>query len=311
MDMIKLSIVSPIYNENSLVNDFAKEVLKVIKPMGISYEILLIDDGSNDDTWQYISELSSNKENNIKGIRFSRNFGKECALAAGIENAKGEVVITIDSDLQHPVELIPKMYEIYKQGGTNVVEAVKEKRQKESLLNRCFAKFYYAIFYQLTGINLKNASDFKLFDRAAIDAMNRLIEKEVFFRGISKWVGFNRKTIYFTTNDRKANISKWSFAKKIKLAVNSLTSYTTKPLLFILLMTAVFFILSLISSIEVFVRYINNTTLAGFPSVILLICIMGTAILMSLSLLAIYINQIFNEVKNRPRYIVAQTCGIK
>ncbi|MDR0822539.1 MAG: glycosyltransferase family 2 protein [Endomicrobium sp.] len=305
---MKLSIVSPIYNEGSLVNTFVEAISKIVATMGISYEILLVDDGSTDDTWKYINALSD-RENKIRGIRFSRNFGKECALIAGIENANGETVITIDSDLQHPIELIPQMYEMWAQGETNIIECVKEQRQKESFLNRCFAKFYYVMFHKLTGIDLKNASDFKLFDRAAINAMNKLIEKEVFFRGISKWVGFNRRIIHFTPNDRKENLSKWSFAKKINLAVGSLTSYTAKPLIFILIMTFCFFCLSVIMGIEVIVRYITKSSASGFPTVILLICVVGTAILLSLTLLAIYINQIFNEVKARPRYIISDICG--
>jgi dolichol-phosphate mannosyltransferase len=306
---INLSLISPVYCEGKNVISF-KAVSCVLKQMQISYEILIVDDGSTDDTWEHIVEINKT-DSHIRAIRFARNFGKEAALFAGIDNALGDVVVTIDSDLQHPVELIPKMYEMYLKEKVNMVSCVKEVRQKESVTNKLFALLFYKIFSKLTGIDLRGASDFKLFDRKVINTLKTMPEKNVFFRGMTQWVGLKNETIFFTSKNRVGSTSKWSLYKKFNLALNSLSAYTSKPLLIILLMTFVFFVISVVASTNVIWRYINGTTLGGFLTVIMLICVTGMIILICMSLMAVYISQIFHEVKNRPRYIISEMIADK
>ena len=187
----------------------------------IEHQFLLVDDGSNDNTWDEMCRLASDYPH-VSIIRLSRNFGKESALCAGLENAAGDAVVIMDSDLQHPPEYIPEMVRLWREEGYNVVEGVKEDRGKESLGSKLAALLFYRTFRRTTGIDIGVASDFKLMDRSAVEAWKKLPERNIFFRGLSAWVGFKRCTLPFKVAPRAGGDTKWTFSALVRLAINPL-----------------------------------------------------------------------------------------
>ncbi len=300
-----ISIVSPIYCEGAGVETFLAAIDAVLIPLQLTYEIILVDDGSTDESWHYMLQGLALRPY-LRCLRLSRNFGKEAALVAGIEAACGQAVITLDSDLQHPPEIIPKMIAIWQRGEADVVEAQKERRQRESTLSRCFAGLFYALFAAISPFDLTNASDFKLMGRRAVNAWMALGERRVFFRGMSRWVGFRRAVVLFPPADRVLGLSKWSFLAKLKLALDSLSAYSAQPLSLIWLMWGCFVALSLVMGAEALWTKFQGIATSGFTTVILLVLITGTCILASICLLSLYVRQIFHEVKSRPRYLVSE-----
>ncbi len=303
-----LSVVSPVYCEAAGLGTFLDRLEAVLRPLRLDYEIILVDDGSGDDTWLRMREESARRPV-LRCLRLSRNFGKEAALVAGLEAASGKAVVILDSDLQHPPELIPRMVELWRQGEADIVEAQKSVRQKESFSSRLFARLYYGLLARVAAFDLRNASDFKVLDRKVLDAWKALPERRVFFRGMSSWLGFRRTTIFFEPAERENGTSKWSFFAKLMLALDSLSAYTAKPLSLIWLMGLLFAAFSLGVGGEALWMKFQDKAVSGFTTVILLILITGAAILGSICLLSLYIRQIFHEVKNRPRYLVGERLG--
>ncbi len=300
-----LSIVSPMHCEGSGVSAFLDKVEEVLAPLGLSYEIILVDDGSTDDTWRRMSGEAM-RRSRLRCLRLSRNFGKEAALVAGIEAASGRAVITLDGDLQHPPEMIAEMVRIWRLGEADVVEARKERRQKESALSRLFAGAFYSLFAWVTSLDLRNAGDFKLLDRKVVDAWKKLPERRVFFRGMSGWVGFRRVELPFTPAERQIGVSQWSFLSKLVLALDSLSAYTAKPLSLIWVLGALFGLFALLVGGEALWAKFTGAALTGFTTVVLVVLITGAAVLASVCLLSLYIRQIFHEVKQRPRYLIGE-----
>ena len=204
-----VSIVIPVYNEEKQIGITAEAVIENLSLTDCSYRLYLVDDGSRDSTWKVISELSRS-DPHIISIKLSRNFGKEAAICAGLENSSGDCVILMDSDMQHPPALIPEMVRLWNEEGFEVVEAVKSSRGKESVLNRLGASFFYSSLKRLGGVNIKNASDFKLLDAKVVKAWRSMKEHNTFFRGMSAWVGFKRTSLDFEVPERKIGKSRWS-----------------------------------------------------------------------------------------------------
>lgn len=300
-----LSIVSPMHCEGPGVSAFLDKVEEVLAPLGLSYEIVLVDDGSSDDTWQrMVAEAACRPV--LRCLRLSRNFGKEAALVAGVEAAVGQAVITLDGDLQHPPELIPEMVGIWRRGEADLVEARKEQRQRESALSRALAESFYTVFAWVTSIDLRNAGDFKLLDRKVVEAWKNLPERRVFFRGMSSWVGFRRAEVPFTPADRLTGASQWSFIAKLVLALDSLSAYTAKPLSLIWLLGAIFGVFALLVGGEALWAKFTGSAVTGFTTVVLVVLITGASVLAAICLLSLYVGQIFHEVKLRPRYLVGE-----
>lgn len=197
-----LSVIIPSFNENENIRRTAGTIAAVLRDAGIEYELLFVDDGSRDSTW---AEICAAHEFDpcVRGLGFSRNFGKEGAIFAGLKNAAGDCAVVIDCDLQHPPELIPEMYSLW-QGGAEVVEAVKRSRGREGLFHKLFARSFYKMMKSSSGINLDGASDFKLLDRKVINALNELPERITFFRALSSWVGFATERVEFDVQPRAA-----------------------------------------------------------------------------------------------------------
>ncbi len=304
--MIVLSVVSPVHCEETGIVVFLDRLAQVITSLAVSFEVILVDDGSTDNSWRCIV-TESRRRPWLRGLRLSRNFGKEAALAAGIEAARGQAVLTLDSDLQHPPEMIPEMFRLWREGRAAVVEAQKEKRQRESWIAGFFANTFYALFARLAPFDLKGASDFKLMDRRAVNAWISLGERRVFFRGMSSWLGFTRISLPFSPPERESGSSRWSFASKCILAVDSLSAYTASPLMLIWVLGFFFILFAVLLGGETLWAKFNGVAMTGFTTVILLILITGASLLCSVCLLSLYIRQIFHEVKGRPRYLVSES----
>lgn len=298
-----LSVIIPAYNEQENIEKTAQTIYGILKRENIPCEIIFVDDGSRDDTWKIIDRLTEENDS-IRGLKFSRNFGKEGALFAGLKACTGDCAVFIDCDLQHPPELIPEMYELWKQG-YEVVEAVKASRGKENLLYKMFAKSFYRLMKNSANVNLDRASDYKLLDRKAIDALNEMPERLTFFRALSSWVGFKTTQIEFNVAPRNAGTTKWNFKKLMKFALNNITSFTNLPLQIITGTGVVFFIFAVVLAIQTLVRYFGGTADNGFTTVILVTLITGSFIMLGLGVIGYYMAKIYEEIKFRPRYIVS------
>jgi dolichol-phosphate mannosyltransferase len=298
----------PVYNEGKYIYNNVMKVDSLLIKKGIEHQFLLVDDGSNDNTWDEMCRLASDYPH-VSIIRLSRNFGKESALCAGLENAAGDAVVIMDSDLQHPPEYIPEMVRLWREEGYNVVEGVKEDRGKESLGSKLAALLFYRTFRRTTGIDIGVASDFKLMDRSAVEAWKKLPERNIFFRGLSAWVGFKRRTLPFKVAPRAGGDTKWTFSALVRLAINSITAYTAAPLFIVFWLGVLMGIGAVILGIQTLYNYFAHQSVPGFSTVILLLLFIGSAIMISLSIIGLYIAKIYDEVKARPRYIIMSKKG--
>ncbi|NLJ15911.1 MAG: glycosyltransferase family 2 protein [Clostridiales bacterium] len=302
-----LSVVIPAYNEQDNIQNTTKVISNILNNEKIDFEILFIDDGSIDKTWELIESICTEK---IKGLKFSRNFGKEGAIFAGLSNAKGDCVAVIDCDLQHPPELLIQMYRLW-ENGAKVVEAVKSSRGKESLLYKLFAKSFYKMLQSSSGIDLKNASDYKLMDRAVVDAINTMPERITFFRALSSWVGFETVKVEFEVAPRANGTTKWNFKKLFVFAVKSITSFTNMPMHFMTVMGLIFMVFSVGLGIHTLINFFSGQALEGFSTVILLLLIIGSIIMIGLGVIGFYLSKIYEEIKFRPRYIISKMTTVK
>lgn len=299
-----LSIVIPVFREGLHLAETLKETIQTLDSLDMGYEVILVDDGSPDNTWKVISEQSQQFAA-VKGIRLSRNFGKEAALAAGLQHASGDAVVVMDGDLQHPPALIPAMVGLWKEGA-EVVEAVKQHRGSESHHSKARAKLFYAIFTRLAGYDLRGASDFKLMDRRVLDAWRSMGERNLFFRGMNAWLGFRRVQIPFDVAARAGGESSWSLLQLVRLAMTAVTSFSSAPLQLITLSGAAFTVFAVLLAIQTLYLKIAGKAVDGFTTVILLLLVIGGAVMLGLGIIGTYIARIYDEVKARPRYIVAE-----
>ncbi|MCL2637726.1 MAG: glycosyltransferase family 2 protein [Oscillospiraceae bacterium] len=304
-----LSVIIPAYNEEENIRKAAGVLSSILTAEKLDYELIFVDDGSTDATWREISVLST-EEDCIKGVRFSRNFGKEGAIFAGLKRAKGEAAVIIDCDLQHPPALIPEMCKLWKQG-FEVVEAVKRTRGNENLFYKLFAKMFYSAMKANSDIDLARASDFKLLDRKVINALLEMPERLTFFRALSSWVGFNRTAIEFDVQKRENGKSKWGFRKLVKFALSNLTSFTYFPMQLMTVLGLIFFVFALGLGVNTIVQYLNGVSAEGFTTVIILVLITGSVIMLGLGIIGYYISKIYEEIKFRPRFIVTQELGFE
>ena len=302
--MSLLSIIIPAYNEGALIQNTASVVADIMEKHSIDYEIVFVNDGSKDATWDEIQKAHRNNEK-VCGVCFSRNFGKEGAVFAGLEYAKGDCCVVMDCDLQHPPETIIEMYHLWERG-YEVIEGVKADRGKESFIHKIFVKMFYGMMSESTGIDMSRASDFKLLDRKAVDAFIALPERHVFFRALSSWVGFKTTYVEFEVRDREAGQSKWSTWSLIKYAFTNIVAFTTAPLQFVTVVGGACFGCSLILIIYSLVQFFAGRAVEGYTTTLIVLLLIGSAIMLSLGIIGYYIAKIYEEVKRRPRYIISQ-----
>jgi len=299
-----LSIVIPLFNEANHMESSLEHWHRLFDTLDMTVELILVDDGSDDSTWDCIRGQAVHHPR-VLGIRLSRNFGKEAALAAGLEHARGDVVAVMDGDLQHPPELLRDMLSHWR-AGAEVVEAVKVRRGSESLLNRWSASLFYSTFSKLTGQDLHGASDFKLMDKRVLDAWRRMGERNLFFRGMHSWLGFRRVQVPFEVAERADGTGKWSTLALLALATRAITAFSSAPLHLISAIGAAFLAFALALALQTLYFKLSGQALDGFTTVILLLLLIGGAVMIGLGVIGVYIARIYDEVKQRPRYLIAE-----
>ena len=300
-----LSVVLPAYNEEKMILKAAETVDKILRDAEIPHEILFVDDGSKDRTWEQIC-AATKKIATVRGVHFSRNFGKEAAMFAGLTYAKGGAVAVMDCDLQHPAEKLVEMYRKWEQG-YEVVEGVKASRGKESKFHAWCAKKFYDLISRATGIDMSRASDFKLLDRKAVDAVLSCKEKHAFFRALSSWVGFRVCSVSFDVQERTEGESKWSRGALVRYAISNITSFSTLPMKLITYLGVFVFCISILFGGISLVQKLAGVALSGFTTVILLQLLIGSVLMICLGIIGYYLGKIFEELQGRPRFIVSET----
>jgi glycosyltransferase, GT2 family len=304
--MEKISIVVPCYNEEKNINNFYEEMIKTLEKVkeNYSYEIIFVNDGSNDQTEIEVKKVRKTDKNVIL-ISFSRNFGKEAAIYAGLNNATGDLVALIDADLQHPPVTILEMIKGINEG-YDVVATKRKNRKGEPVIKSVFSKLFYKMMRMFIPIE-KNVQDFRLMKKEVVDAILSLKEYNRFSKGIFTWVGFNIKYIEIENIERKAGKTKWSFKKLFSYAIEGITSFTTAPLKASTLMGFCISIIAIISTIVIILQtLIYGKDVPGYASIITAILFMGGVQLISIGILSEYISKMYLEIKKRPKYIIKE-----
>lgn len=304
-----LSVVIPAYNEEKLISLAARRIGGVLRQAGIPYELVFVDDGSADRTWEEIDRAAQADEA-VRGVSFSRNFGKEAAIFAGLEAAQGDCCAVIDCDLQHPPEKLPEMYALWQQGW-EVVNGVKADRGKESGLHTLAAKTFYRLMSRSVRIDMARSSDFKLMDRRVADALLGLTERKTFFRALVGWAGFRSVNVEFSVAERAEGKSHWSTLSLFRYAFSNIASYSSAPMQMVTVLGVITLAVSLILGVQTLVKWAMGNAVEGFTTVIVLLLFIGSILMISLGIIGYYIAEIFIEMKARPRYLVARSCGTK
>lgn len=308
--MKKLSLVIPCYNESSPLRETYKEIKRVLETREIInsyyYEIIFINDGSTDDTISIIEELAT-IDSSVKYVSFTRNFGKESGMLAGLNYASGDIVIIIDADLQHPPHLIPEMISAYEEGYDQVI--ARRSRKGEKFARKWATKTYYKVINKLIEVELGDGiGDFRLLSRRAVNALLSMPEYNRFSKGLFSWIGFEVKVIEYENQERISGESKWGFGSLLNYAIDGLISFNNKPLR-LLIYTGL--IITLLNLTYIFVSFTNillfGIDMPGYFTLISSILLLGGIQLISIGVIGEYVGRIFYEVKRRPDYIVDQT----
>jgi len=306
---LTFSVVVPVFNEEPNIDEFLKRTLKVMDSLGGAFEIVFVDDGSTDSTFKKILKWAQSRKE-VRGLRFSRNFGHQAAITAGIDEAYGDAVIVMDGDLQHPPELIPGMVKAWRDG-YNIVNTRREETEGIPLGKKLFSK----AFYKLINIDsevpiLADAADFRLMDRASVEAFKKIREQDRFVRGLTSWIGFAQTSVPYRAEARHSGRTKYTVAKMLKFAVNGVTSFSTLPLKFVGYMGLFVATLSFAyACYALYVRLVLDIAVEGWTSMLVGMLFLGGVQLIGIGVLGAYIARIFRQVKNRPLYIVQERAG--
>jgi len=304
-----MSVVVPSHNEAVGIQHSIGEIVKVANKCNISYEIIVVDDGSADETYQEVNKFVSHGIHSVKAIKLSRNFGKEAAILAGLKNAQGDFVITIDADLQHPPEIIPEMIKAWREGA-HIVSAVKQNRSQDGILVRLRAKIFNSLLTRLGGIDIRHSSDFKLLDREVVDVIcYQFPEKIRFYRGLTDWVGFQHKQIPFTVASRNAGEGKWTLMSLIDLAATAIISFTSAPLRIVPILGCITLVFGFAVAADALWAWSHDEAVSGFTTIIGTLLLLGSFIMISLGIIGEYIAKIYDEIKARPSYLIEEKKG--
>jgi glycosyltransferase involved in cell wall biosynthesis len=306
-----LSIVVPIYNESPNLDGFFGRLIPALESTGEAFEVICIDDGSRDDSVAKLKQKNQ-ADPRIKLLVFSRNFGKEAALSAGLANATGDAVIPIDADLQHPPEIIPAMVAKWREG-YDVVYAVRRERTGQGLLSRLQAHAFYWVFDKLSEVPLpREVGDFRLLDRKVVDAINAMPERTRFMKGIFAWVGFRQVGLPYDQEERQHGESSFSAMRLLRFAFDGLVAFSDMPLR---MWTVIGAVVSGFAFFYIVVRLIRTLLygidVPGYESIIVIMLFLGGVQLITLGIIGHYLGRVFNEVKGRPLYIVRERLGVK
>jgi dolichol-phosphate mannosyltransferase len=297
-----VSVVLPVYDEEESIGLTLAAVRAQLLLTGATFEVVTVDDGSRDATLARL-EQAARDDSSVRVVRLSRNFGKESALAAGLDAARGRAVIVMDADLQHPPEVIPRMVALWREGN-DVVSAVKEARSGEGLTYRALAALFNALMGSAAGESFRGASDFKLLDRQVIDALAQCSERSRFFRGLVTWVGFRTAEVPFSVQPRAAGRTKWSVWGLVRYSIRNLIAFSALPLKLVAASGFVTLVFAAALAVQTLWRYLAGRAVSGFTTVILLQLILGGLLLTSVGIIAVYVAEIYDEVKRRPVFVV-------
>ena len=301
-----LSIVVPCFNEDESVGIFLEEIQKTLKDY--NFEVIYVNDGSSDNTLKYIKELAS-KNSNVKYISFSRNFGKESAIFAGLKYASGDYICLMDADLQHPPKLIPEMLEAVLDESYDVAAARRVSRKGEPKIKSFFSHRFYKVFNRISDIDMvEGATDYRIMTRQVVDSVLNLPEYNRFSKGLFQWVGFDTKWIEYENIERIAGESTWSFWGLIKYSIEGLVAFTTLPLSVSTFLGMVFSVIAFIYMLFIIIRYlIYSEAVPGYPTLICSLLLLGGIQLLSIGVLGKYLEKTYFEAKNRPIFIVKES----
>lgn len=304
---MEISIVVPLYNEEKNIRLMYDRLVSSILKITSNFEIIYVNDGSNDNSFLELLKLS-NEDERVKYINFSRNFGHQIAVTAGLDYSKGAAVVIIDGDLQDPPEVIPEMYALYKEG-FEVVYGQRLIRKGESFLKKITAKYFYRILKKITNINIPvDTGDFRLIDRKIVNDLKNMPEQNKFLRGQIAWLGYRQTSIFFERDERKFGETGYPFSKMLKFALDGITGFSDVPLQFVT-KTGIFisFISFLVILYAIFSHFILERTITGWTSLIISSMFIGGVQLISVGIIGEYISRINKNVQNRPLYIVSET----
>ncbi|WP_339278982.1 glycosyltransferase family 2 protein [Paenibacillus sp. FSL W8-1187] len=306
-----VSIVAPMYNEGSNVQYFYERVSAVLQRLHLDYEIICVNDGSKDDTWNRLKQLSL-QDTRIKAIDLSRNFGKELAMTAGIDFSRGDIVIPIDADLQDPPELIPDMITKWREG-YDVVYATRIKREGETRMKKLTAHLFYRTIRKMTQIDIPaDTGDFRLMSRPVVDALKQLKEHHRFMKGLFSWVGFKQTSIPYLRDSRHSGKSSFNFWKLWNFAIEGITSFTFAPLQLFTYFGVTVSLASFLYAIFMVIRTtLYGNPVPGYPSLMVAILFFSGVQLMTLGIIGEYIGRIYNESKRRPLYLTREAVGME
>jgi glycosyltransferase involved in cell wall biosynthesis len=301
----ELSIIVPAFNEEEGLAAFLSQLFEVLAGCSKSYEVWVVDDGSRDATWERLrGELTRYPQ--LHGLRFTRNFGKEAAILAGLRHVRGQAVIVMDADGQHPPSLIPKMLDLWRGGKAQIVAAQKANRDTDTWFARLNARAFNGMMHALTGLDLEGASDFRLLDRRVVDTLLAFPEKIRFFRGMTVWTGFTTVPLAFDVAPRIAGSSQWSTAQLMRLAVTAITSYSAKPLSIVFRLGVFGMLAAFLLLLQAVYSWITHVAVSGWTSMTVVVLFFGSANLLGIGILGAYLAQIFDEIKARPEFLVGE-----
>ena len=305
----ELSVVVPVYNESANIEPLCDRLVPILERVAASWEVVFVDDGSEDDTLSAIRARNA-AEPRIGAVSFSRNFGKEVAIAAGLDHARGRAVVIMDADLQHPPEVIERFVARWREGYV-MVYGQRTSRADESAVKRGFARLFYRLFDSFTHMHLpEGAGDFRLIDARGVEVLRGLSERSRFSKGLYAWIGFKTIGIPFVVEERRHGATKWSFRTLFRFAFDGITSFSTVPLRVWTYLGGLISVLAIAAAAYFAVRtLLFGVDVAGYPSLIVSITFLGGVQLMSLGIIGEYIGRIFAEVKRRPLYVVAERIG--
>jgi dolichol-phosphate mannosyltransferase len=301
-----LSIVIPVFNESEVIHASYERMRKVLSSLDrFLYEIVFVDDGSKDDSYQKLVQLA-HRDPNVRLVKFSRNFGHQTAITAGIDMARGDAVVVIDADLQDPPEVIRAFIAKWEQG-YDVVYGIREKREGETKLKLMTATLFYRILRTLVKIDIPvDTGDFRLMSRRAVEKFKQLREKDRFVRGLVSWVGFRQTGVYYARDKRHAGTTKYPFRKMLKFALDGITSFSSTPLKLATWMGYLASLLGFLYACSVFIQKALGYTVQGWATIMIGILFIGGVQLICIGIMGEYVGRIFDEIKQRPLYVVEE-----
>ncbi len=298
-----LSVVAPMFEEQDIVDTFTERVAAALE--GIDYELILVDDGSKDATAAAMARAAA-ADSRVKIVALSRNFGHQPALTAGLDHARGDVIVMLDGDLQDPPEVIPEMLEKWREG-VDVVYAVRQQRLGETAFKRVTARGFYRTFRRLTGLDLAvESGDFRLMDRRALDALLAMPERSRFLRGMTVWIGFTQTAVPFVRQERHAGETKYPLRKMLRFSFDAITSFSSAPLQWATFLGFLFSFLAFLAIPLAIVARYTNIYERGVPTTIVVILFLGGIQLITVGIIGEYVGRIYEEVKHRPLYVVSE-----